>query len=275
MLNTSYKLISYVLSQSGQMLRPSLVYFTAYACNPRISPDIREKLIRFAGAVELLHTASLVHDDIIDFSRERRERPSVFGLYGISGALLTGNALYLAAFDLAGGLLDRPQVEGIVLSATEMCCGEFLQMGWKNSRIPKQVYLDIIARKTGSLMKYTCREAARLAGWEARELPRVQRLGECLGVLYQMADDCRDLDVELEPDFSFSAEAERYTREAEGLLRLFDESIYKKALKDFLEHIAGIFAQTAGEGYPGSSRLERKGGLQTDIRGEKPPAAGA
>jgi octaprenyl-diphosphate synthase len=239
------ELLQYGLSQKGQMLRPGLVYITAFAHNPRLSVAEREETVLFACAVELLHTASLVHDDILDLTEERRGKPSLFHQYGVGSALLAGNSFYLAAFSTAVQFLRNFQVEAIVNAAKEMCSGEILQLAYREKPIPHDIYMDIIRRKTGSLIKYACRESARLAGASLEVLQKMQRLGECFGILYQLFDDSKDKDTNLEPGFDFDYCAAQLIQEADEMINSLDESIYKRSFQGFSNYMKNAFCNRA------------------------------
>ena len=230
------ELLGYALSQKGRMLRPSLVYTAAFAINPCLTGRRMKKLVRYAAAIELLHTASLVHDDILDFAEERRGIKSVYKAFGAGCALLTGNVFYLNAFDLANRHLGKPQIESMLQAATDMCCGELIQLSNQGRTVSTEVYIDIIRKKTASLIKHACKEGARIAGAAAESIAGMQSLGEYLGILYQLADDNKDGDVLLEEAFDFRRHIRFYTGEAGKIISGLEESIYKRTFEEFTRY---------------------------------------
>jgi octaprenyl-diphosphate synthase len=235
------EMLKYGMSQKGQMIRPSLIYFIAKALKQNIELHEEQSLVHLACAVELLHTASLVHDDIIDSSEFRRGKESIYKRFGSGNAVLTGNTFYLLAFDLANKNLSKPQVDSIIRAASDMCCGEVIQQLYNRKLLPHAVYFDIIAKKTSSIIKHACKESAGIIGVSSLEILKMQELGECLGMLYQLSDDYKDKDVNLEPGFNFKLNAYNYINKADTIIKSFNESIYKKTFEIFLVFLSQIF----------------------------------
>ena len=235
------ELLMYALSQKGQMLRPSLIYAIAYAQNPQIGKKAYEKLVYYAAAIELLHTASLVHDDIIDETVERRGKRSIYSLKGSKNAVLTGNIFYLTAFDITNKHLETPQIDSIIRAASDMCCGEVLQLHNKDNILSPETYFEITGKKTASLIKYAFREASRISGTSEQCLSKLQLLGESLGILYQLYDDFKDEDVNLEAGFDFKFYSAKHLSKAEKILEGFEESLYKNIFVNFLSSFRNVF----------------------------------
>lgn len=235
------ELLKYGLSQKGQMIRPSLVYFIAKALKENLSATELDALVHLACTIELLHTASLVHDDIIDDSDVRRGSETINKRFGIGNAVLVGNTFYLIAFDLANKHLSKPQVDSIIKAASDMCCGEVLQQCYKGRLLPNDVYFDIISKKTSSIMKYACRESAGIIGASSEEILKMQELGESLGILYQLSDDYKDMDVNLGLDFDYKLQALNYINKADVIISSLCESSFKDTFKAFLGFLCNIF----------------------------------
>lgn len=235
------ELLKYGLSQKGQMLRPSLVYFVAKTLKDSLTPSETDSLVHLACTIELLHTASLVHDDIIDGSELRRGSASIYKKFGMGNAILIGNTFYLSAFNLANEHLNKGQVASIINAASDMCCGEVIQQGYLHRPLPHDIYFDIITKKTASIIKYACRESAGIVGVTPSEIVRAQELGECLGILYQLADDCKDQDVNLEPGFDFKLYGKEYLQKGKDLLNPYEANEYGKVFQDFLAYISMLF----------------------------------
>ncbi|MEL4106530.1 polyprenyl synthetase family protein [Oscillospiraceae bacterium WX1] len=209
-------LLSYPLSSAGHMLRPLLVYLTSLATDGEITNETNQKLVTFAAAVELIHNASLIHDDLLDREELRRGKPSLYKQYGPNAALLAGNCFYIKALELSNTQLDSAITDAIIKTAFHMCTGELLQASYQNRQMPKNVYLDIVKAKTGGLTALACKGAAIITGsffveyWE--------EIGSRIGVLYQLKDDLKDQDAHVSSDFNFEAALAQYMKETEELL---------------------------------------------------------
>jgi len=179
---------SHILSSPGKRLRPILVLLTS-----RLAPRNRDVAITTAAAVELIHTATLVHDDSIDQSALRRGRATVNARWGDKTSLIFGDYLYSRGFMLmaGAGLYDAMR---ILASATHlMTRGELLQMERRGRLdVSEEDYLRIVRYKTASLFAAACQAGVAACvgadGWSRG----VVDYGERLGVAYQMVDDLLD-----------------------------------------------------------------------------------
>lgn len=202
---------SHLFGGGGKLLRPSLVLLTAQAVfeaggrrgdhaatNGAASPAW-EALYDFAAAAELIHVASLIHDDVIDMAATRRSRPSVNALYDNHTAVLAGDYLFASAF----GLLAPHAAKGAITLMTEaiarMCRGEVMQKeSLFDPNVSEEAYFERVQGKTAALLAAACEGGARLAG-AADELCRALRFfGESLGIAFQIADDILDLESSAE-----------------------------------------------------------------------------
>ena len=191
------EIASYLIAGGGKRIRPLLLLMAAQACGSR--DDAR---IRLGAVVEMLHTATLVHDDIIDEASTRRGRPSSNTTWGNSKCVLAGDWLYMQAFQSA--LVERNfRVLDLLISLTQqMVEGELLQMEKLGHLINEEEYFDLIYRKTACLFTVSMRlgaivaaEAPRANGNTARA-PYEDALGEYgrnLGLAFQIVDDVLDL----------------------------------------------------------------------------------
>ena len=199
----SKELISYHPIEGGHMLRPLLVYLTASAFEQQLTEEKREKLCYFAAAVELIHNASLIHDDLLDHEENRRGKQSLYKKYDFKNALLAGNIYYIKAIELSNRYLDPRQTADILHCAVAMCEGEILQAQYENKLMPTQVYRQIIKFKTGSLTSLACKQAAVIMEADENQIAGFAQIGEDFGIMYQLRDDKKDKDAAVEPDFSF------------------------------------------------------------------------
>lgn len=191
--------LAYVSSKSGHMLRPlvSLITFGAVSGKSYLTldPSTYEKAIAIAAALELLHTASLVHDDVIDQTTERRSQPTLNAFLGNTESVLVGNLFYLNAFRLMLKLEDPWYLNVLIETAEAMCVGEILQNEKRNKLINSTEYLEIIQKKTGALISASAKLSAKLAGASEQEIQYYEDLAMNLGTLYQLRDDLQDEDL--------------------------------------------------------------------------------
>lgn len=208
------EILSYPLKTSGHMLRPLLVYLTALTVTDTVSEEDRRKLVYFAASVELLHNASLIHDDMLDQEETRRGQACLYKRYGYRNAILAGNSYYIKALEISNKHLDSEITGAILETAFRMCLGEMLQAQFENKMIPDESYFEIIRAKTASLTALACKGAAAIL--KSGYVSEWERIGEFIGVIYQMKDDLKDKDLNLRPDFGF----ERFLGEASSSVEL-------------------------------------------------------
>lgn len=184
---------NYLIAGGGKRIRPLLLLLSSKALGS--SSDAR---IRMGAVVEMLHTATLVHDDIIDESSTRRGRPSSNTTWGNAKCVLAGDWLYMQAFQTA--LAERNfRILDLLISLTQqMVEGELLQMEKLGHLINEEEYFDLIYRKTACLFKVSMQLGAVIANPDLRdgERPFEDTLGEYgrnLGLAFQIVDDVLDL----------------------------------------------------------------------------------
>jgi octaprenyl-diphosphate synthase len=182
------KITHYIVKRKGKQLRPLFVFLSAKACG-----DITESTYRAASLIELLHTATLVHDDVVDDSNLRRGFFSVNALWKNKIAVLVGDYL------LSRGLLlsvdnNEHRLLGIVSNAVrEMSEGELLQIEKaRRLDIAEPVYFDIIRQKTASLIASCCASGAVTAKASEADIARMRLFGELTGIAFQIKDDLFD-----------------------------------------------------------------------------------
>jgi len=182
--------ILYLVTAGGKRLRPALVLLAGLSGG---APD-REALIQAAAAVEMVHTATLIHDDIIDGSRTRRRQPTFHRRWGTERAVLTGDYLYASAFTVLARL---PQPEPLRIMAgvcQQLSRGELLEVEARfRLDLTEQEYLEIIRDKTASLIAGCCRVGAVLGGVSGDVAGRLEAFGWNFGLAFQIVDDCLDL----------------------------------------------------------------------------------
>jgi octaprenyl-diphosphate synthase len=177
-----------VLSGKGKRLRPVLLLLSAECAG-----GATESSIAMAGIVEIVHAASLIHDDVIDNSPSRRGRRSAKAVWGNRISVLLGDYLIARAFSLlppddsSGAMAELSRV------AARMCEGQAREVQATGRRLGEAEYVEIIRAKTASLFGYCCRVGAATAGGPEELADSLERFGEGFGMAFQVADDILDL----------------------------------------------------------------------------------
>ena len=180
----------YIRSSGGKRVRPALLVLANYVVGGN---GAAENAIRLATVMEMLHTATLVHDDIIDNADLRRSRASVNAKFGNQAAVLMGDWLYMSAFETS--LKERSlEILDILTRLTrKMTEGELIQLTMiGNAKITRDEYFDILRRKTAYLFSACCEIGALLGGANHQEQSALRDYGMNLGISFQLADDILD-----------------------------------------------------------------------------------
>lgn len=174
----------------GKGLRPALVLLAARAgANPS-----RSTLVPLAASIELMHHATLVHDDIIDAAPVRRKRPSLNAVWGNEISVIAGDFLYARAFALAAAFLRTSEMQRLARVADVMCQGELAEIERRfDTDLTEERYLEIVRQKTAVLLSACCELGAAVAGAPPETVQRMADFGMAFGVAFQIADDCLDL----------------------------------------------------------------------------------
>src|ERR1051326_3529108 len=178
----------YLQSGGGKRLRPILVLLCG-----RLFGESNDGLIRMAAVVEMIHTATLVHDDVIDLAKTRRGRPSINVVWGNHTSVLAGDWLYMPAFQ--AGLRERNfTILDVLISLTQMMVeGELLQLERIGTiGVTEADYMELIARKTASLSSACARLGAVCAQAGEDAEGRLSEYAWNLGIAFQLVDDILD-----------------------------------------------------------------------------------
>jgi octaprenyl-diphosphate synthase len=179
----------YCLGASGKKIRPALVFLSGWNGSGTVDPD----LVRAAAVVELIHLATLVHDDIMDQADLRRNRKTAARMYGATAAVLLGDALFAHALNLATQFSTTEVCAAVSESTRRVCAGEIVQTLRRGSMaVNRSDYDRIIELKTAELFRVSCFLGARLAGSPTGYPEAVSQFGRHLGVAYQIYDDLVD-----------------------------------------------------------------------------------
>jgi len=181
--------ISYVCNTSGKRIRPALSILTGRALGGSGADSVQLGVI-----IELIHMATLVHDDIIDGATTRRTMPTANAKWGNSLAVLLGDALFSHALALATDFDDNAVARKVGLASRQVCQGEIIQTQRRfDLALGKGDYFRIIEMKTGALFEAATGIAAMIAGAPPEIEERVAAYGMQLGTAYQIYDDCLDI----------------------------------------------------------------------------------
>lgn len=173
----------------GKRLRPALLLLAAKL----VRGEADQSATSMAAVMEMLHTATLVHDDILDNSLVRRGRPSVNARWGSDVAVLVGDWLYMTAFGMALRQRNFEILELLTLITSLMTEGEIMQNSHiGDSRVTTREYFDIVRRKTAHMFSACTEIGAVVAGADERQQRELARYGFSLGVAFQIVDDVLD-----------------------------------------------------------------------------------
>jgi octaprenyl-diphosphate synthase len=178
----------YIAGAGGKRLRPILLLLAA-----RLSGYHGPRGVRLACAVELLHTATLIHDDVVDQAPLRRGQPSANAQWGDDASVLVGDHLYSKSFALLVRDNDAAVMETLARATVSMTEAEVFQLQLKRSGLTSEAdYVRIITQKTASFMSACCRIGALLGGVPHDQLEALTRYGLDTGIAFQMSDDSLD-----------------------------------------------------------------------------------
>ena len=187
-INLATEVTQHVIGSGGKRIRPVICILVAKMLNYQGS-----ELIKLASSIELLHTATLIHDDVVDQSSTRRGKESIHTKWDNSHSVLVGDFVYSKAFQLMASL-DNPEIIRILADSTNRISeGEVLQLSLKKTEIlSKKDYFEIIDRKTAELFKASAITAGSLAACNEDEFVSLTNFATSLGKSFQIKDDLLD-----------------------------------------------------------------------------------
>ncbi|HOI93638.1 MAG TPA: polyprenyl synthetase family protein [Syntrophobacter fumaroxidans] len=192
LLTTSVPLISvvgrYIMGSGGKRLRPLLLVLSARLCGYQGSHDAS-----LAVVFEFIHAASLLHDDVVDHAKFRRNRPAANTVWGNQAVVLVGDFLYSKAIHLTVGYNSLRMLEVLSEATTRMSEGEVLQLVHAdNIEISEEEYIEVITRKTAVLISAACQIGALFGGNDVQREKALKTYGHNLGIAFQLVDDTLD-----------------------------------------------------------------------------------
>jgi len=181
--------VAYAIGGGGKRLRPLLALLSGGATG-----SLGQGHLDLAVIVELIHLATLVHDDIMDDAERRRSQPTVNARWGNSLSVLLGDILFAHALNLSTDFDDLHISRTIARTAAEVCSGEMIQTQRRfDLQLSRAEYFRIISMKTGSLFACAAELGAFLSGAEPEVARRMKTFGAKIGTAYQIYDDCLDI----------------------------------------------------------------------------------
>ncbi len=182
------RITHYIVRRKGKQMRPMFVFLVA-----KMLGDVEERTYRAASLIELIHTATLVHDDVVDDSNMRRGFFSINALWKNKIAVLVGDYLLSKSLLMAVDHNDHDLLKVVSRSIREMSEGELLQIEKaRRLDITEEVYYDIIRMKTATLIASCCEGGARSVHVSEEEAKNMHRFGEYIGMAFQIKDDLFD-----------------------------------------------------------------------------------
>ena len=182
-------LIRHVSRFRGKMLRPCLVLLCGRACG-----ELNESHVTIATVAEMVHMATLVHDDVLDEAELRRKGATLNHLRGNEAAVLLGDYLISHSYHLCSSIDSQYASRLIARTTNEVCEGELLQIDHRNRLdLSEETYFQIIIRKTASLCATCCLLGAKLADANEGAVNRLETFGMSLGTAFQIQDDILDI----------------------------------------------------------------------------------
>lgn len=177
-----------LINAGGKRLRPALVILGA-----KFGKYQSERIVPVAACVELLHTATLIHDDIIDEAKLRRGIQSVQSKHSKDVAVLVGDYIFAKVFDILAGDYPAEMLKNLSKSILQICSGELTQYSYRYTKdISLDKYIEIIAGKTAALFSMSLFAGAYEGGVKNYAMRNLTKTGYCIGMMFQIIDDCLD-----------------------------------------------------------------------------------
>ncbi len=183
------ELMGHIPARNGKMLRPILLLLSGKLCG-----EITDVHKQAAVIVELIHVATLLHDDVLDEAKIRRNKETINNLHGNEIAILLGDILLSTTF-IHCSKLENKYIENMIASTTRTVCqGEIIQL-YNRGRydLDENNYIDIITRKTASLMGLCCEIGSHISGASMQQCEKLKDYGISIGIAFQIADDITDI----------------------------------------------------------------------------------
>ncbi|KAA8728347.1 MAG: octaprenyl diphosphate synthase [Ewingella americana] len=194
-LNSDVSLINqlgyYIISGGGKRIRPMIAVLTARALGYE-----GDKHVTIAALIEFIHTATLLHDDVVDESDMRRGKATANAAFGNAASVLVGDFIYTRAFQMMTDLDSMPVLALMAKAVNVIAEGEVLQlMNCNDPDITEEIYMQVIYSKTARLFEAASQSSAMLSGGNPEQIQGLQDYGRYLGTAFQLIDDLLDYDA--------------------------------------------------------------------------------
>jgi octaprenyl-diphosphate synthase len=184
------QLLKHSTKFQGKRVRPALLLHSAHI----LGGEVTDVHIQLSAVVEMLHTATLVHDDVLDEALIRRQVKTLNNVWGNEASILFGDYLFAKAYTLAAKIHNRDANLILAKTVEEMCVGELWQISTKfNFDMDEEQYCKVIYGKTGSLFATACRLGSVDSVAPAAQVDALANYGACFGTAFQIIDDCLDI----------------------------------------------------------------------------------
>lgn len=182
------QMVDYLAHSHGKRIRPALAILSSKYCG-----EVTEATIALGAALEMIHVATLIHDDIIDNSETRRKQKTLNFKWGNEVSVLMGDYVFAASFYLMAKRLPKNVISALADTTNIICRGEISETFHRfNAGLTQDQYFDVIREKTASLLAASCQTGAMLAGGGAQEVDCLHRFGMGIGMAFQVIDDTLD-----------------------------------------------------------------------------------
>lgn len=182
-----HEILEHVAGFGGKRLRPALLFL----CTRLAGGEVTADAVRIGGVIEMIHTATLVHDDLLDGAVMRRRVDTVHERWGDRPSILIGDFIYSRAFQLSTTVAGM--AEALSEATNTICAGELLQIGSRfKSDLSQEAYFEIIRKKTAVLHALACELGGAFSGLAPADSRALGGLGMDLGMAFQVVDDCLD-----------------------------------------------------------------------------------
>ncbi|MDF2505927.1 polyprenyl synthetase family protein [Clostridium sp.] len=234
------EVFTYFFSSSGKYIRSTLTLLSAKAINNQLPESVNHQLIQLCVGIELIHNASLIHDDIIDEDLIRRSQLALNKVYGNKIAILAGDALYSRAFFIFSDKLPQNFSKAIGKVTEAMSVSEILNA--RMTALNRETYLKIVEKKTALFMSRCCGLGATLAYSNEEDISMLSNYGKNLGIAYQILDDYIDKDPVARKNITID-EAFKFAYNAKDSIKNIKSSIYTESLIKLVDYVLDSYTE--------------------------------
>ncbi len=227
-----------IFNSTGKLLRPALVILSAKAVCDNMTEAVYKSVIKLAASVELIHNASLVHDDIIDDSDYRRNKLAVHKQYNNRIAVLAGDLLYTSALSILSKELNSKILINIVNCIQSMASTEIFCLSRQDINFNE--YIKIIIGKTALFMSSCCETGAMLGCNDKQKIMKLKKFGMNFGIAYQLIDDFKDQDIKEDFTINGVEKAKEYVDSAVENIKFIENKKIKNSFAGLAAYTVNI-----------------------------------